>query len=178
MIDIVQLHGCKNVNTQINRRSGNDRRTATRTNVSFPLRDSQGITVTLDRRASCDRRTDGLELTELNLSQKVFQEAFKKFKKLERRSVQRRNIQIHFIKSVFALGVLCMSSFSYASENEGTIPRIITAPAEPLALEVVLLCPEGSQHEGELVPNWVTNDEATDYFATTPQNKWKLANNI
>ena len=155
MIGIVQLHGCKNVNSQSNRRSGNDRRTS-QTSVSFPLRDSQGIIVATDRRANCDRRTDGLELTEVNLSQKVFQAAFKKFQKLERRIIQKR------FMPVCALCLLCITSFSYASESEGTIPRIIAAPAEPL--EVVLLCPEGSQHEGELVPNWVTNDEATDYF--------------
>ena len=68
--------------TQTNRRSGIDRR-STNTNISFPLRDNQGVIVAKDRRANCDRRTDGLQLTEVNLSQKVFQAAFKKYQKLD-----------------------------------------------------------------------------------------------
>lgn len=131
------------------------------------MRDSQGIIVAIDRRATCDRRTDGLELTEVNLSQKVFQAAFKKFQKLERTNIQR-----HFMNPVLALCLLCLTSFSNASESEGTIPRIIASPAEPL--EVVLLCPEGSQHEGELAPNWVTNDEATDFFCNDSIEETKV----
>ncbi|MFK7814835.1 MAG: hypothetical protein AB8B92_00715 [Gammaproteobacteria bacterium] len=70
------------MNTHTNRRSGEDRRVAN-INVSFPLRDSQGIIVAKDRRNSCDRRTDGLELTETNLSQKVFQAIYKKYLPLD-----------------------------------------------------------------------------------------------
>lgn len=70
------------MNTTTNRRSGKDRRSAN-LNVSFPLRDSYGIIVATDRRVSCDRRTDGLELTETNLSQKIFQAIFKKYQKLD-----------------------------------------------------------------------------------------------
>ncbi len=50
---------------------------------------------------------------------------------------------------------------SYASENVRTIEPLII---QPVPVEVVLLCPEGSQHEGELVPKWVTSDEATEFF--------------
>ena len=67
---------------RINKRSGKDRRVSTEI-PTFPLRDSQGIIVASDRRVSCDRRTHGLELTELNISQKNFQIAFKKFKDLD-----------------------------------------------------------------------------------------------
>jgi len=154
------------VNTSTDRRSGNDRRNTER-NVSFPLRDSQGITVAVDRRASCDRRTDGLELTEVNISQKVFKAAFKKFQKLERTIVQRR-----CIKSLCAISLLCLASQSYSAESEGTIPRIIAAPAEPL--EVVLLCPEGSQHEGELVPKWVANEEAMEFFCNDAEEETEV----
>jgi len=70
------------VQIQTNRRSGIDRR-STNTSISFPLRDSRDVIVAMDRRANCDRRTDGLELTEVNLSQKVFQAAFKKYQKLD-----------------------------------------------------------------------------------------------
>ncbi len=70
------------MNAHINRRSGNDRRVANK-NVTFPLRDHHGITVAADRRVGCDRRTDGLELTETNLSQKIFQDIFKIYQKLD-----------------------------------------------------------------------------------------------
>lgn len=70
------------MNTVTDRRSGKERRVA-RQNVTFPLRDSQGIIVAKDRRINCERRTDGLELTEANLSQKVFQSMFEKYQKLE-----------------------------------------------------------------------------------------------
>jgi hypothetical protein len=70
------------VNTHTNRRSGKDRRVAS-LNVNFPLRDSQGIIVAKDRRSSCDRRTDGLELTETNLSKKVFQAIYQKYLPLD-----------------------------------------------------------------------------------------------
>lgn len=152
---------------QINRRSGNDRR-ANHTNASFPLPDSEGIIVAQDRRISCDRRSDGLELTEVNLSQKVFQAAFKQFQKLECSNISRR-----LLTPTLALCIFSLTSFAHATESEGTIPRIITAPAEPL--EVVLLCPEGSQHEGELVPKWVTNDEATDYFCNDSTEEMEIS---
>jgi len=70
------------MNAHTDRRSGKDRRSSN-TKVSFPLRDSQGISVVTDRRVFCERRTTGLELTEINLSQKVFQAAFNKFQKLD-----------------------------------------------------------------------------------------------
>lgn len=70
------------MNASTNRRSGKDRRSAN-SNVSFPMRDKHGIIVAMDRRVNCDRRTDGLELTEINLSKKVFQAAFKKYKELD-----------------------------------------------------------------------------------------------
>lgn len=70
------------MNTHTNRRSEKNRRAAN-LNVNFPLRDSQGIIVAKNRRISCDRRTDGLELTETNLSQKVFQAIYKKYLPLD-----------------------------------------------------------------------------------------------
>ncbi|QMU62166.1 MAG: hypothetical protein GKR92_10855 [Gammaproteobacteria bacterium] len=70
------------MNAQTNRRSGKDRRVAN-SNVSFPLRDSNGIIVAMNRRVSCDRRTEGLELTETNLPKKVFQAIFKEYQKLD-----------------------------------------------------------------------------------------------
>lgn len=64
-----------------------------------------------------------------------------------------------YLKFLNALFLTCLASICYASENEDAIPLIITEP-----VEIVLLCPEGSKYEGELVPKWVTSDEATYYF--------------
>lgn len=144
------------MNAHTNRRSGKDRRSAN-SNVSFPLRDKHGIIVAMDRRVSCDRRTDGLQLTETNLSQKVFQAIFKKYQKLER-----TNMKTSYRNALYTLFFMFLSSLSLASENEETIAPLLTAPAEQL--EIVLFCPDGSKYEGELVPKWVTTDEATDFF--------------
>jgi hypothetical protein len=67
----------------------------------------------------------------------------------------------HIIHFVYASSLLILTSLSFASENETRVKPIITK-LEPV--EVVLFCPEGSKFEGELVPKWVTTDEATDYF--------------
>lgn len=60
------------------RRSGKDRR-ITNHNISFPLRDSNGIIVALDRRVTADRRTEGLEVTFADMPQDHFNEYFKTF---------------------------------------------------------------------------------------------------
>jgi hypothetical protein len=54
-----------------------------------------------------------------------------------------------------------MSSISLASDHNNVIAPVLDQP-EPI--EIVILCPAGSQHEGELIPKWVTNDEAAEFF--------------
>ena len=66
------------MNPSNDRRSGKDRRIANH-NVSFPLRDSNGIIVALDRRITADRRTEGLEVTVADMSQGYFNDYIKKF---------------------------------------------------------------------------------------------------
>ena len=58
-----------------NRRSCNDRRHV-RYKVSFPLRTNDNITVSNDRRFRCDRRMQGLEVTESDVSKEAFEEYF------------------------------------------------------------------------------------------------------
>lgn len=65
---------------KIDLRSGKERRVANR-DVKFPLRDSKGIIIAKDRRVISDRRADGLEVTESNLSQAAFDKHFEKFQK-------------------------------------------------------------------------------------------------
>ena len=64
------------------RRSGNDRRVA-KDKVSFPMRDHDGILVTQDRRATADRRTEGLEVTLADMPSDTFNEYFKKFQQYD-----------------------------------------------------------------------------------------------
>ena len=62
------------------------------------------------------------------------------------------------------LSALCftfLTSICFASENDQTIEPIFIQ-IEPV--EIVMLCPDDSQHEGELIPKWVTSDEATEFF--------------
>jgi len=78
-------------------------------------------------------------------------------------------MQRRIVRSICVFCFAALSSFCYASENKGTIEPIFTAPAE--ALEVVLLCPENSKNSGELVPKWVTTDEAIDYFCNDAESE-------
>jgi hypothetical protein len=62
----------------IKKRIAVERRVANR-NVTFPLRDNSGIMITHDRRARCDRRAPGLEVTETELSEEAYQELLEQF---------------------------------------------------------------------------------------------------
>ena len=64
------------------RRSGNDRRVSTK-KATFPMRDRDGILVTQDRRATADRRTEGVEVTLADMPSDTFNEYFKKFQQDE-----------------------------------------------------------------------------------------------
>ncbi len=74
-----------------------------------------------------------------------------------------------------SLSVLCLfllASICNAAEDGKRIEILIIQP-EPV--EVVLLCPEGSKYEGELVPKWVSTDEATDYFCNDTSDETEIA---
>jgi len=77
-------------------------------------------------------------------------------------------MQKHYMKSLFVLCFTFLASICFASENEKRIEPIIIQ-LEPV--EVVLLCPEGSKYEGELVPKWVSTDEATDFFCNDSEDE-------
>jgi len=70
--------GCMEMNKSSKRRNHIDRRKATNT-ASFPLRDSNGILVATSRRVNADRRTEGLDVTESNLSKAQFNQYFEKY---------------------------------------------------------------------------------------------------
>ncbi len=59
------------------------------------------------------------------------------------------NINRRVMKLFSALCLTCLTSICFASENNKVIEPIITQP-EPV--EMVMLCPDDSQHEGELIP--------------------------
>jgi hypothetical protein len=63
------------------------------------------------------------------------------------------------MKSITILYFTFISLICYASESEDGIAHIITEP-----VELVLVCPEGSKHEGEELPTWVTTEEATKFY--------------
>ncbi len=58
-----------------NRRSNTDRRLS-KSNVTFPLRTHDNVVITQDRRVRCERRIEGLEVNESNLSQEAFMSMF------------------------------------------------------------------------------------------------------
>ena len=81
-------------------------------------------------------------------------------------------MQKRYMKSIFILCFTFLTSICFASENEKRIETLIIQP-EPV--EVVLLCPEGSKYEGELVPKWVSTDEATDFFCNETSDETEIA---
>ena len=81
-------------------------------------------------------------------------------------------MQRRYTKYFSALCFMLLTSTSYASENVRTLEPLIT---QPETVEIVLLCPEGSQHEGELVPKWVTTDEATEFFCNDAIEETEIA---
>ena len=59
-----------------NKRSCNDRRVE-KLKASFPLRTNNNAVILNDRRATCERRMHGLEVSESDISQEVFMNMFK-----------------------------------------------------------------------------------------------------
>ena len=67
------------------------------------------------------------------------------------------------MKSLLVIALTFLVSICNASEQEKVKPLV----AEPV--EIVLVCPEGSKHEGEEVPKWVTNEEAIKFYCDSPE---------
>jgi hypothetical protein len=66
------------MNNDSKRCNKKDRRIG-KSSASFPLRDSHGILVATNRRVNADRRTEGLDVTESDLSKDVFNQYFEKY---------------------------------------------------------------------------------------------------
>ena len=75
-----------------------------------------------------------------------------------------RNMKsLHVIWFTFLIGI------GYASEDEEVTPII----KEPV--EIVLVCPEGSKHEGEELPKWVTTKDATEFFCDGSKQETEIS---
>ena len=72
------------------------------------------------------------------------------------------------MKSLTVLWFTFLVGICYATEDENITP-IIQDP-----IEIVLICPEGSKHEGEKVPKWVTNNDAIKFFCDGPQQETEI----
>jgi len=81
-------------------------------------------------------------------------------------------MQRRYLKILSVLSFMLLTPFGYASENQKKVEPLILQP-EPV--EVVLFCPEGSKYEGELVPKWVSTDEATDFFCNDSEEETEIA---
>ncbi len=63
------------------------------------------------------------------------------------------------MKSITILILSLLACICFATESEEQVKPILPEP-----VEIVLVCPEGSKHEGEELPKWVTTIEATDFY--------------
>ena len=73
------------------------------------------------------------------------------------------------MKSLHVIWLTLLVGICYASKDENTTPPI----EDPV--EIVLVCPEGSKHEGEELPKWVTTKDATEYFCNGPKTETEIA---
>ena len=74
------------------------------------------------------------------------------------------------MKSIAILIITFITSICFASENEEQITPIIAEP-----IEIVLVCPEGSKHEGDELPAWVTTEEAAEFFCNDTEEETEIA---
>ena len=63
-----------------------------------------------------------------------------------------------------------MAGICYATEKEEVITPVLTEP-----VEIVLVCPEGSKHEGDELPEWVTTDEAVLFYCNESVSETEIA---
>ncbi|MEM7401144.1 MAG: hypothetical protein AAF304_04255 [Pseudomonadota bacterium] len=76
-----------------------------------------------------------------------------------------------------SLSVMCITflvSSVYASEVEKIEP-IIIEPSKIETIEVQAECPQGSQHAGEILPEWVIGEESIEYFCNSNEEETELA---
>ena len=74
------------------------------------------------------------------------------------------------MKSIAILIITFLSSICFATESEEQISPILAEP-----IEIVLVCPEGSAHEGEELPQWVTTEEAAEFFCNEATEDTEIA---
>ena len=74
------------------------------------------------------------------------------------------------MKSIAILILSLLACICFASESEEQIKPILTEP-----VEIVLVCPEGSKHEGEELPEWVTTQEASDFYCNEAVEETEIA---
>ena len=75
----------------------------------------------------------------------------------------------NIMKSLNVIWLTFLIGICYASEDTNITP-IIKDP-----VEIVLVCPEDSKHEGEELPKWVTTNNAIEYFCNEANNETEIA---
>ena len=74
------------------------------------------------------------------------------------------------MKSITILFFTFIAAVCYASEDVEKITPILIEP-----VEIVLACPEGSKHEGEELPDWVSTEEAAEFFCNEKVEETEIA---
>ena len=64
----------------------------------------------------------------------------------------------------FLIGIAC------ASEDDDTTLLI----KDPVEIDIVLVCSEGTKHEGDEIPAWITTQNARDFYCDGPEEETQL----
>ena len=74
------------------------------------------------------------------------------------------------MKSITILCFTFLAVVCHASEDVEKITPILTEP-----VEIVLVCPEGSKHEGDELPHWASTEEAAKFFCNETVEETEIA---
>lgn len=70
------------------------------------------------------------------------------------------------MKFLFVCCTTFMVWISHASEPDEMTTINVNKP-----VQIVLVCPNGTKHEGEELPQGITNDNAIEYFCDGPKSE-------
>ncbi len=74
------------------------------------------------------------------------------------------------MKSITIFFLTLLAGVCYATEDEDDQSPKLTKP-----VEIVLVCPKGSKHEGDKLPEWVTTKDAEDFYCNESVNETEIA---
>ena len=74
------------------------------------------------------------------------------------------------MKLIAILALALLTGICCAAEDKDDSTPVLTKP-----VEIVLVCPKGSKHEGDELPQWVTTEDATNFYCNESVDETEIA---